>query len=132
MHNLLQKLTISPDDTFLLGIVEKRINAANENSSVSLFKSLNKKRSNAYRIADSVIGHVMSYNESTKEIEIVPQTDYLERYFIPHDQSESSEWGPGRLGMITVYWYSYSGPRTMQQNADRTPAFLIIYSISDE
>ena len=84
----------------LLGIVEKRVNAANENNTTSVFKSLNKRRSSTFRIAESVIGHIMSYNESAKEIEITPQPDYFERYFIPHDQSESSEWGPGRLGIF--------------------------------
>ena len=88
------------------GIVEGRVNAAVEENSnkTSAFKSLNKiKNKNKFNIAESVIGHVFSYDEKLAEIVIEPELNYLERYFIPDEETESTVWGPGRLGTIVYF-----------------------------
>lgn len=83
-----------------VGIIEDRVNIASANVKPSAFKSINAKKK--YRIADGVIGHKISYNEDTKEIGIDPDFDYVDRYFIPFEETESDVWGPGRLGAFPV------------------------------
>jgi hypothetical protein len=88
-----------------LGIVEERVNAAAANATASAFKSINKRRKSKYSVADSVLGHVIAIDDSGNEITIHPVSDTPEsmrRYFIPHEPKDSTDWGPGRLGSITV------------------------------
>ncbi len=90
-----------------ISIIEQRIN--NATSTISAFKSINKRRKNNFHIADSVLGHSITFNDSNKEIEIKPKYDYFERYFIPFEQSDNDEWGPGRLGMYANDLAYYEG-----------------------
>jgi hypothetical protein len=84
-----------------IGIVEDRINNATANAKPSAFKSINAKKK--YKIADGVVGHKISYDENKKEIAIDPDFDYIDRYFIPFEESESDVWGPGRLGASPLF-----------------------------
>ena len=51
-----------------------------------------------FKVTESVIGHVISFDEENSEIIINPDLNYSERYFIPDEETESTVWGPGRLG----------------------------------
>lgn len=85
-----------------IGKVEDRINSGGTNAKLSAFKSINEKAKKRYKIADGVVGHKISYDGNTKEIAIDPDFDYMDRYFIPFEESDSDEWGPGRLGAFPV------------------------------
>ena len=41
---------------------------------------------------------MISFDAESNEIIINPDLNYSERYFIPDEETESTVWGPGRLG----------------------------------
>eukprot|EP00596_Hydrurales_sp_CCMP1899_P004199 CAMPEP_0119034944 /NCGR_PEP_ID=MMETSP1177-20130426/1954_1 /TAXON_ID=2985 /ORGANISM="Ochromonas sp, Strain CCMP1899" /LENGTH=253 /DNA_ID=CAMNT_0006992783 /DNA_START=249 /DNA_END=1010 /DNA_ORIENTATION=+ len=100
-----------------VGIIDLQI----KEKKMSKFKSINKlQKSN---ISDVILGHKMSSDND--EIEIVPDITYLQRYFIPDEETEDTVWGPGRLGMYANDLAYYDGV-TEEEYTNNSPDINIL------
>jgi hypothetical protein len=85
-------------------------------------------------IVSTVLGHRLDYIQSSDELKIIPDESFLQSVFIPHEDKDSPEWGPGRLGMYANDLAFFPGidKRAYEETSAQKNALQLVWRLANE